>query len=198
MLEPHERSTLTHTRARSVGRSQVCVTSAAAAAGELRRSSRWISQRCWKSSSRRRRSTAAPAASSSSSSSSSNSTNATPPPPLQAAAAHVSGSATLAAARRLGNVRLPPLCRCLEGGGGLLCTYTYGFVRRGLTGRLRGPYNQCVLSVTLCLSIRTSKKESSDFRFQISDFRIQGRGAGRGGGGGPCRFQISGFRFLGI
>ena len=95
------------------------------------------------------------------------------------AAAHVSGSATLAAARRLGNVRLPPLCRCLEGGGGLLCTYTYGFVRRGLTGRLRGPYNQCVLSVTFCLSIRTSKKESSDFRFQISDFRIiQNSGGG--------------------
>ena len=75
----------------------------------------------------------------------------------------------------------------------MLCTYTYGFVRRGLTGRLRGPYNQCVLSVTLCLSIRTSKKESSDFRFQNSEFRIQNSGSGGGGDLADFRFRVSDF-----
>ena len=59
-------------------------------------------------------------------------------------------------------------------------------------GWLRGPCSQCVLSVTLRLSIRTSKKESSDFRFQISDFRGQGRG-GWGGDLADFRFRVSDF-----
>ena len=121
--------------------------------------------------------------------------SAPPPPPLQAAAAQRLGDSGggSAAWQRAASAPLPLLERAA---GACSVLGTYGCVRRGLMGWLRGPCSQCVLSVTLRLSIRTSKKESSDFRFQISDFRFQIPTPGRLGRETDFfgRFQISDLR----